>query len=200
MDRAYSLLDIKSVDEDKRIIEGIASTPTPDRMGDIVDPVGAKFKLPIKLLGQHDKTQPIGEVFFAKATKNGIPFKARIASLDEPGTLKNRLDEAWQSIKLGLVRAVSIGFRDLEHAIMDDGNYRFLSWEWLELSAVTSPANADASTFTVRTTDPERRAAPGQPQDGADRKTQPAPRHSATRVVKAKEPPTMKKSIADQIV
>ena len=47
--RAYAVLDIKSVDDEKGIITGIASTPAPDRMDDIVDPRGAKFKLPIPL-------------------------------------------------------------------------------------------------------------------------------------------------------
>ncbi|HET7375515.1 MAG TPA: hypothetical protein VFK30_02340, partial [Anaerolineae bacterium] len=44
--RAYSILEIKSFDEEQRIIEGVATTPTADRVGDIVRPLGAKFKLP----------------------------------------------------------------------------------------------------------------------------------------------------------
>jgi HK97 family phage prohead protease len=157
MDRAYSLLDIKSISEDERVIEGIASTPTPDRMGDVVEPMGAKFALPMPLLWQHDAGQPIGHVEFAKPTKSGIPFKARLAQTDEPGTLKDRLDEAWQSIKLGLVRAVSIGFRSLEYSRMDTGGLRFLEWEWLELSAVTIPANGDATINTIKSIDRELR-------------------------------------------
>lgn len=43
MDRAYSILEVKDMKEDGEFvtIEGIASTPTPDRMGDVVDPMGA---------------------------------------------------------------------------------------------------------------------------------------------------------------
>ena len=44
--RAYSTFEVKAVDDDAGIIEGIASTPTTDRMGDIVEPKGAQFKLP----------------------------------------------------------------------------------------------------------------------------------------------------------
>lgn len=198
MNRAYSILDIKSVDEDQRIIEGIASTPSADRMGDVVEPMGAQFKLPMPLLWQHDSRQPIGEVFFAKPTKNGIPFKAKLAQVDEPGKLKDRLDEAWQSIKIGLVRAVSIGFRSIEYSIMEDGGWRFLEWEWLELSAVTIPANADATIQTIKSIDTEQRAASGRKLDGDD-KTPPAPRHSQTKVVKAQEANPMKKTIAEQI-
>jgi phage head maturation protease len=84
---------------------------TADRDGDIVEPKGAEFKLPIPLLWQHDSRQPIGQVFYAKVTSAGIEIKARIAKVAEPGTLKDRLDEAWQSIKAGLVKGLSIGFR-----------------------------------------------------------------------------------------
>ena len=53
MKKAYSLLQVKSVDAEQRIIKGIASTPTPDRSDDIVDPQGAKFALPIPFLWHH---------------------------------------------------------------------------------------------------------------------------------------------------
>ncbi|HET7377970.1 MAG TPA: HK97 family phage prohead protease, partial [Anaerolineae bacterium] len=166
---ACSLLHIKSFNEDERIIEGIATTPTPDRVGDIVEPMGAKFTLPLALLWQHKHDQPVGEIFWAKPTKDGIPFKGRIAKTDEPGTLKSRLDEAWQSIKLKLVRAVSIGFRalDMEPINPKDpfGGQRFKEWELLEVSAVTIPANVDASIQIVRSIDKELRAATGKPQE-----------------------------------
>lgn len=197
MNRAYSFLEIKSFDDDKRIIEGIASTPTPDRVGDIVEPLGAKFKLPMPLLWQHNASQPIGEVFFAKPTKSGIPFKAKLAKIDEPGNLKDRLDEAWQSIKIGLVKAVSIGFRSIEHSIMDDGGWRFQSWEWLELSAVTIPANADATIQTIKSIDAEQRAASGRELDSDETKTR--QRLGTHKPVKAKEPTSVKKTIAEQI-
>ncbi|UAK23661.1 HK97 family phage prohead protease [Sphingomonas nostoxanthinifaciens] len=153
MNRAYSILDVKSVSDGDRVMSGVASTPKADRMGDVVNPLGAKFKLPMPLLWQHDHSQPIGTVEFAKPTESGIPFSARIASLDDPGTLKNRLDEAWQSIKLGLVRAVSIGFAPIKYSLLKDGGYEFDEWEWLELSAVTIPANADCAITTIKSAD-----------------------------------------------
>ena len=63
---------------------------------------GAKFKLPMPLLWQHDSEQPIGHVTHAKVTKAGIEIVAKIARIAEPGRLKDRLDEAWQSIKARL--------------------------------------------------------------------------------------------------
>lgn len=168
MDRAYTLLDIRSVDEESRVIEGIASTPEPDRMGDIVDPMGAKFALPMPLLWQHQHDKPVGNVEFAKPTKAGIPFKARIAKVEEAGTLKDRVDEAWQSVKSGLVRAVSIGFRALEHSRMESGGLRFISWEWMELSLVTIPANSQAVITAVKSIDQQHLAHEGSAGDAGD--------------------------------
>jgi hypothetical protein len=100
MNRAYAVLDVKSVDEEKRIIRGVATTPTPDRVGDIVEPLGVKFKNPLPLLWQHMNDKPVGECIFDKPTKNGITFEAQMPIIDEPGALKDRIDEAWQSVKL----------------------------------------------------------------------------------------------------
>ncbi|MGF6986537.1 HK97 family phage prohead protease [Paraburkholderia atlantica] len=161
MERAYSLLAIRSADEDARVIEGIASTPTPDRYEDIVEPLGAKFALPMPLLWQHRQDAPVGHVEFAQATDEGIPFRARIARIDTPGTLQDRCNEAWQSVKERLVRAVSIGFRPLEYARLDKGGLRYLAWEWLELSLVTIPANTDATINVIRSIDTDARAALG---------------------------------------
>lgn len=167
MKRAYSLFQVKAFDDESREIEGIATTPTPDRMGDIVEPKGAVFKLPIPLLWQHDALKPIGNVISAKVTSNGISIKAKFAALSEAGVLKDRLDEAWQSVKIGLVRGLSIGFSALEaEPIKNTMSYRFKNWEWLELSAVTIPANAEANIQTVKSIDTELRAASGQERKG----------------------------------
>ncbi len=197
--RAYSLLTIKSVDVEPRIITGIATTPSTDRSGDIVESAGATFQLPIPLLWQHDSKQPIGEVFAATVTDAGIEIKARIASIAEPGKLKDRLDEAWQSVKSGLVRGLSIGFKSLEDAdIKGTDGVRFLKWLWLELSAVTIPANAEATIHTLKSCDIGL-AASGTESDPA------SPKHlsgvSDTRVVHVtrRNARPMKKTFSDQI-
>lgn len=200
MNRAYSILEIKAVREDERVIEGVATTPTPDRVGDIVEPMGVQFKNPMPLLWQHKSDKPVGLVRFNKPTKSGITFRAELPKIDEDGALKERVDEAWQSVKHGLVRAVSIGFRSIEHSFMDDGGIRFVESEVMELSLVTIPANAEATIQSVKTADTEQRAASGRSLDDVGRPTPPASRHSQTKVVKAKEARTMlKKTIAEQI-
>lgn len=164
-DRAYSFLEIKKLDDDARIISGMATTPRPDRVGDIVEPLGATFAAEVPLLWQHRHDQPIGIVKFGKPTKDGIPFTATIAKIAEEGNLKARVDEAWQSVKNRLVRAVSIGFRALEYAFMDDGGTKFTKTELFELSLVTIPANADATIDQIKKFDAEARAASGQSAD-----------------------------------
>jgi HK97 family phage major capsid protein/HK97 family phage prohead protease len=162
MNRAYSLLTVKTVNDEAREITGMATTPTPDRLNDVVEPDGAQFSLPMPLLWQHDDKQPIGHVTTAKVTKAGIEIVAKIASIAEPGKLKDRLDEAWQSLKSGLVSGLSIGFKPLEHEyIKETKGYRFIKWAFLELSAVTIPANAECTITTVRSIDAALRAAPG---------------------------------------
>lgn len=151
--QAWSKFSSKAMTETDShyILTGIATTPTPDRMADIVEPMGAEYELPIPLLWQHDSDQPIGQVTDATPGDKGIPVSFQIPKLSIPGTLKDRLDEAVQSIQLNLVRGLSIGFAPVEYSYMEDtGGYRFLKWLWLELSAVTIPANAEASISVIK--------------------------------------------------
>lgn len=151
--RAYSILTVKAFDDDAREITGIATTPEPDRYGDIVEPMGAKFADELPLLWQHQHDAPVGVVKFGKPTKSGIPFKASIAKIESVGKLKDMLDMAWDAVKAKLVRGVSIGFRALEYAYMDTGGIRFIEIEIYELSLVTIPANASATIQTIKSMD-----------------------------------------------
>ncbi|MDB5618217.1 HK97 family phage prohead protease [Tardiphaga sp.] len=199
MNRAYAILTVKAVEEDKRIIRGTATTPSPDRVGDIVEPLGVEFKNPMPLLHQHDSRAPVGTVRFDKPTKSGITFEARLPTITEPGALKDRVDTAWGEVKAGLVSAVSIGFSPLEYSRMEDGGYRYIRSEVLELSLVTVPANADCTISLVKSLDLAQRAASGQPPDDIEPKP-PAPGKSRTTpVIKAQEAKVMKKTIAEQI-
>jgi HK97 family phage prohead protease len=175
MNRAYSTLQIKAVSETngKRTFTGIASTPSTDRMGDVVEPKGAQFKLPIPLLWQHDSRDPIGWITAAKVTDKGIEVEGEVASFDEEGELKQRLLKAWQMLKSKLVRGLSIGFNSLESARID-GTFgiKFLKWEWLELSCVTIAANQDASITAIKSIDDALLAATGRGQ-GRGRQEQP---------------------------
>ena len=66
------------------------------------------------------------------------------------------MERAWKYIKAGLVRGLSIGFRGIDtEQIPNSWGMIFEKWEWLELSAVTIPANADASIQTIKQYDAE---------------------------------------------
>jgi HK97 family phage major capsid protein/HK97 family phage prohead protease len=153
MERAYSILEVKSVDVERRYIAGIATTPETDRHGDIVDVMGCTFRNPIPLLLHHDKTQPVGRATLSKATAAGIPFEAFIPFVTEPGIVRDRVDEAWHSVKAGLMMGVSIAFRILDDGIekLKSGGLHFKKTEILELSLVTIPANASASIQVIKT-------------------------------------------------
>lgn len=154
MNRAYAILHVKAVDADKRVISGIATTPEPDRVGDIIEPLGVEFKNPLPLLLFHDAKKPVGVTRFKKPTKDGVEFEASIPTIDEPGLLKDRVDEAWQSIKAGLVSGVSVGFRAIEESYnKDTGGFRFIRTEVMELSLVTVPANASATIHSIKALD-----------------------------------------------
>jgi len=160
--RAYSTLDhVKTVDEDQRIIEGIASTPEVDRAGDVVVPEGATFNLPMPLLWQHQADQPIGSILSATVGKSGIKIRAQIAKdIGLP-----EIERAWRLIKSGLVRGFSIGFKALEMEPLNAkdpwGGQKFTKWLWLETSAVTIPANGSASISLIKQLDTQQRAATG---------------------------------------
>jgi len=166
MRRAHAELDLTvkatQPDRDNLIITGVASTPTPDRVGDIVVPTGAQFKLPIPLLLHHDHRLPVGIVYSAKATKTGVTFEARLPRITKAGLLKDRVDEAIDSIEHGILRGISIGFRALKDSVevMDDG-LKFLKWLWLENSLVAVPANAEASVTAIKSIDRRLFAASG---------------------------------------
>lgn len=161
--RAYSVLTVKAIDDDQRVIRGMATTPAVDRVGDTINPLGATFAKTVPFLWQHMHDHPVGETTFGKPTADGIPFETRFVSPDqvESATLKDRLQMAWDSVKTGLVRAVSIGFRPIKYAYMEGGGVDFQEVEIFELSGVTIPANAQAVISQIKSLDAQYRAREG---------------------------------------
>jgi HK97 family phage major capsid protein len=151
VDRAYSVLTIKSVNTDQRVITGIATTPTPDRMGDVLEPLGVTYTNPLPLLFHHDPTQPVGTVTFDRPTARGITFTASLPLIAEAGRVRDRVEEAWQSVKAGLIRGMSVGLQPLETKPMKSGRgLHILKSLIAELSLVTIPANVEATVLTVK--------------------------------------------------
>lgn len=160
LNRAYAVLEVKSVDAERRRINGVATTPTPDRLGDVIDPLGATYLKEIPLLLHHKRDAPVGVARLAPATATGIAFEAEIPIVDEPGPVKDDTDRAWTSILHKLIRGVSIGFRprgswDDAIEMMKGGGLKFLKTEILELSLVTIPAQVEATLAVVKSFDTE---------------------------------------------
>lgn len=154
MNRAWSLLEVKQVDDEQRVIRGVATSPTVDRVGDIVDPMGVSIRGRVKLHLYHKHDMPVGHVEFGKVSKGGIPFTAYLPEVAEAGIVRERVNEAWHSVKYKLLDAVSIGFKAIE-AEPIPGSYgtKFTKWEMLELSLVGVPANPDAVITAFKSCD-----------------------------------------------
>ncbi len=162
---AYSTITIKSFDAKTRRFSGIASSASPDRMQDVVEPEGIKYKLPIPFLHQHDSKNPVGNIDGLKVIAGKrIEIKGYVARFDDgPPTLKERVDVAAAELESGLVQGLSIGFNPIEYSfIKDTGGVHFTQWEMLELSMVTIPANAEATITAIKSIDSRfRKAASG---------------------------------------
>ena len=143
--KAYSTFQIKSYDEEMRVIRGIASTPETDREGDQVIPKGARFQLPVPLLAQHDHNQPVGMVTSAEVSDKGIEIEATIAKDSQ----LSYVERTWRQVKAGLLRGFSIGFRADKYEPISTGK-KWLSYEIFEISLVTIPANAGAGISSVK--------------------------------------------------
>ena len=143
--KTFGSVEIKSLDEQKRTFKGIASTPNQDRAKDVMVPKGANFDLPMPLLFHHDPRSAIGHVTSAKVTANGIEVEIHIPEIEEEGDLKREVDKAYQSLKYGLVKGLSVGFIPNwdEAEMIKGGGIQFNSWEWYELSLVTSPVTVN---------------------------------------------------------
>jgi len=194
--RAWAPLELKRDGGDGgRTITGTASTPSTDRLGDIVEPLGLEFQNPLPLLWQHRHDKPVGLVTMNRPTVDGITFTATFADVPEPGPLRERIEEARQSINAGLVRGVSIGFRAIEKSYIDKGGVHFTKGELIELSLVTVPANRDATIATIRTLDDAASsAALGRTDDARDR-----PGASGKKQPEQRKAKAMPQTIAEQI-
>mgnify|MGYP003619184873 CR=1 FL=1 len=144
--KSFEIVHTSQDSTNTRKFKGIASTPSIDRAKDILISEGAKFKLPMPLLFHHNSATPIGHVTDATVTNKGIEVDFEIPDVVEDGVLKSRTDEAYHSLKYNLVNGLSVGFipewseaKENEH-----GGVTFESWEWYELSLVTTPCNPDA--------------------------------------------------------
>jgi hypothetical protein len=163
------------------LVQGIAATdrpvekPLPKGLSKLdgsttatmrVEPLKARFDLPLPLLYDHDKDARIGLVTAADASPKELRFTARIAPVGTPGYDDALLTRIWADIRSGKLRAVSVmRQRGAPRGAHPDG------WTWSELSIVEHPANPDATITRVMSPDGEdwtTAASVDRPQIGTD--------------------------------
>jgi HK97 family phage prohead protease/HK97 family phage major capsid protein len=146
-DRAAGGVRHKTHAEDVHGMDFILSDETIDRMGDTIASDGwdieAFNKNPIALFG-HNPNFPIGKWSNLRVENKGLRGTLQMA----PEGTSDRIDEIRRLIDAGILKAVSVGFRDLESEPIDKKNpfsgYRFIRQELIETSLVSVPANPNA--------------------------------------------------------
>jgi HK97 family phage prohead protease len=141
----------------ERTITGVITTNAVDRYREIVEPSGAILenfrKNPVVLLNHNSLGIPIGRNQWIKAHGEGLIAKTQFADTAEGHDLFKLYDE-------GYMKAWSIGFipKKWEDASLTEAGYRrrYTSWELLEYSAVTVPANPEAITNMLGFLESER--------------------------------------------
>lgn len=149
----FPSLEVKSLDADRREIEGVCSSYETDLIGDRLDPSGATWGKDTPFCWQHSTSDPVGWVMDIHATKMQVKFKAKIARLSDTDTtnpLAQVVEKCWAALKNRLVRHVSIGFLPRQFEQLPGGGYLFRSYFITEISAATTPCNPNARIEVVR--------------------------------------------------
>ena len=127
----------------------IASDESEDLHGDIIRVKGwdlTQFKRnPVLLWGHKSDEPPIGKV-----TSIGIRGKQLVADVKFlPAEVNAFAEQIYQTVKAGILNAVSVGFQPLEYGIRKDEKDRFVGYEFTkqalhELSVVSVPSDPNA--------------------------------------------------------
>lgn len=150
MNRLTVKLDKKAVSSEGEF-EGYASVfNNADRGDDMVMPgafdatLATKVAEDIKLLWQHDPTEPIGVIEEMYEDEHGLFVKGRFL-LDVA-----RANEALTLIREGVLDGLSIGYKTLKSKLVD-GVRQLLSLDLWEVSVVTFPMNEAAGITAFKT-------------------------------------------------
>lgn len=135
----------------ERQIRVIVSTPTPDRVKDVLEPGGVDISAyranPI-VLADHDRAAPIGT---AEIEIKSDRVEAVVTFA--PAGASSKADEYCALAKAGVLNTVSPGFIEKEAAPIKGGGVHITRWELLELSLVTVPCNAEATVIERQLTE-----------------------------------------------
>lgn len=155
MNKIFQSVRIKATDSEQRIITAIANSGVLDRTGEIVSIPGITYdpkNLPA-LLWQHKHDQPLGRILSLSKTAKGLEMVAQIAKYETQSELKQLSDSVWESVKQGVIKSCSIGFRPTDYEKNQDGALVWTSSELLEVSLVSVPAERGASITGFKSND-----------------------------------------------
>lgn len=149
-EKKFEALGLKDVSEDG-VFEGYAS-----RFG-IVDQgkdmvmrgayTGSLSRRPargVKMLWQHDPSQPIGLWEEMKEDAEGLYVKGRLL------TTVTRGKEAYELMKAGVIEGLSIGYRTIKASINKKGVRELKELDVIEVSLVTFPMLQEATATLVK--------------------------------------------------
>jgi HK97 family phage prohead protease len=128
-------------------LEFVLSDATPDRYGDIIEVEGwqlADFKRNPVALFSHDPKFVVGKWSNLRVEHKELRGGLELA----PEGTSDRIDEIRRLVQAGILKAVSVGFKPLEHQPIDEkdpwGGTRYTKSELVETSLVAVPANPNA--------------------------------------------------------
>lgn len=144
--------ETKSMDADLRIVRGLASTPTLDRQGEIVEPtaftatLASYLRNPVVTWGHRVGDLPIGRTLEAAVTPEGLQVAIQFGT-------HTFASEVWQAVQDGLVKSLSIGFDGEYSAEFGRWDKEADAWRWTkldlwEIAVCSVPACPDA-TFSL---------------------------------------------------
>jgi HK97 family phage prohead protease len=150
LDRSWRGLQRKTHAGQVSGLEFVLSDDTPDRLDDIIQADGwdlKNFKRNPIALFNHNSDFPIGKWRNLRVEKNELRGHLELA----PEGTSQRIDEIRKLIDAKILKAVSVGFRPLEHKRRDEDEkdyrgfgHRFIRSELVETSLVSVPANPNA--------------------------------------------------------
>ncbi|MCB2225711.1 MAG: HK97 family phage prohead protease [Desulfarculaceae bacterium] len=167
--------EVSRADEDKRTFWAVASSPTVDRQGDLVEPTGWDFanflKNPVIPWAHDYASPPVARALAVKVENGRLLFKAQFPTAEEYAFA----DTIYRLYKGGYLRAFSVGFAPLESEVATHRlngraltGTRYLRQELYEISCVTLPANPEALVaLGIKGRSTPSPATPGAPQPTA---------------------------------
>lgn len=148
-------LDLKREPDNDGMFEGYASVfGVVDQGMDVVER-GAFMRTigqrKVKMLWQHDQSQPIGVWDKIEEDERGLYVRGRLLKEVEKGR------EAMALLRAGAIDSMSIGYRTVDEALEGDGMVRRLKEiDLYEISLVTFPMLPDAKVTAVKSIETER--------------------------------------------